>query len=230
MEELMAESLLQANAWMWIAPAVLGLIGLLLFFSGVGRLFRGKLISGPMGAATGGVFIAGGAAVALLGMNLHTYNRLAYEQPVAEISLRKTGEQAFIATVRQSDGQGAEYDLLGDEWQIDARALKWKPWANVLGLDSQYRLERLAGRYQDIAAERTAPRSVHQLAKNPGLDLWNIARNYGRYLPVVDTLYGSGAYMPMADGASYQVTISQSGGLIARPTNDAARAAVQGWK
>jgi hypothetical protein len=226
----MAESLMQANAWMWIAPAVLGLIGLLMFLNGVGRLFRGKLVSGPVGALSGGALLAGGAAIGLLGMNLHTYNRLSYEQPVAEISLRKTGEQSFIATVRKADGAGAEYPLLGDEWQIDARALKWKPWANVIGLDSQYRLERLAGRYHDIAAERSAPRSVHALSENPGLDLWNIARNYGRYAPVVDTLYGSGAYMPMADGASYQVTISQSGGLVARPTNQAARDAVQGWK
>ena len=38
----------------------------------------------------------------------------------------------------------------------------------------------------------------------------------------LDTLYGGAAYMPMADGARYEVWITQSG-LIARPTNSQAR-------
>ena len=45
-----------------------------------------------------------------------------------------------------------------------------------------------------------------------------------RYVDAVDTLYGGGAYMPMADGAEYEVWITQSG-LVARPTNEAARQA-----
>ena len=46
---------------------------------------------------------------------------------------------------------------------------------------------------------------------------------------MVDTLYGSGAYMPMADGARYEVRITQNG-LIARPTNEvAAEASSSGW-
>jgi hypothetical protein len=41
-------------------------------------------------------------------------------------------------------------------------------------------------------------------------------------------LYGSATYLPMADGADYEVTVSQSG-LVARPLNDAARLAVGAW-
>ena len=45
----------------------------------------------------------------------------------------------------------------------------------------------------------------------------------------MDTLYGGAAYMPMADGARYEVWITQSG-LIARPANDVARnASAGGW-
>ncbi len=56
-----------------------------------------------------------------------------------------------------------------------------------------------------------------------------MARKYSRYAPVVDTLYGSGAAMPMADGATYEVWITQSG-LLARPTNEKAReASATGW-
>ncbi|MDX2235848.1 MAG: hypothetical protein NW200_15215 [Hyphomonadaceae bacterium] len=222
----------------WIVPGVLGLLGLLLFLRGVTSLGRTPM-SGMFGALSGGAFMALGAAVGLLGLNFLTYNRLSHEQQVAEVTFRQSGPSAFVAdmklpdgatqTCALPDGSTGACNILGDEWQIDARVLKWKPWANVAGLDANYRLERMAGRYTDINAERSAPRSVYQLNENPGLDLWAIARQYGKYAPVVDAQYGSATYIPMADGATYYVTMSQTG-LLARPANDAARAAVTGWK
>jgi len=212
----------------WIVPAVLGVLGLLLVVSGAARLFKSP-VGGLFRAVSGGALLAGGAAVGLLGLNIQTYNRLSYEQPVAEVTLRQTGPEHFVATVRGADLAAKEYDILGDEFQMDARVLKWRPWANVLGLDASYRLERLSGRYKDVTAERSAARSVHQLAENPGLDLWTLAHDYGEKVPVVDTIYGSGTYVPMADGASYQISMSQTG-LLARPANDTAQKAIETWK
>ena len=68
--------------------------------------------------------------------------------------------------------------LSGDEWQLDARVLKWKGWANLFGLDAQYRLERVSGRYRDIEQERTGERTVYALAENPGLDLWKVTLDH----------------------------------------------------
>jgi hypothetical protein len=212
----------------WAIPAALALVGLVLILRGFGALFRGRPVSAVTGAASGAAIAAGGVAVALVGLNIQTYQRLSYEQPVAEVTFRQTGPQAFIATLRRADGAGAEYDLLGDEWQIDARVLKWKPWANVLGFDTSLRLERLSGRYLTIEEERAEQRTVHQLALNPGFDLWLMARDQGGSLPVVDAVYGSAAYVPMANGASYRVTVTQSG-LVARPTNAEAEAALSSW-
>ena len=65
--------------------------------------------------------------------------------------------------------------LAGDEWQLDARVLKWKGWANLLGLDAQYRLERVSGRYRDIEQERNDERTVYALSENPGVDLWTLS-------------------------------------------------------
>ena len=42
-------------------------------------------------------------------------------------------------------------------------------------------------------------------------------------------LYGSAAYVPMSEGAQYNVSVSATG-LVVRPANDAARRAVGGWK
>jgi hypothetical protein len=106
--------------------------------------------------------------------------------------------------------------------------LKWQGWANLLGLDAQFRLERIAGRYRDIEQERKAERTVYALAQNPGLDLWEMSIRHRRWLPFVDAIYGSATYLPMAETARYEVRMTQTG-LIARPLNAAAQAAAGSW-
>jgi hypothetical protein len=229
--------------WWWIAPAAIAIVGGLILMSGLASLFKGRLLGGLFGTTGGGVLLAGALSAALLGQNVQTYARLTYERPVAILSIRQLAPQYFEATVtRPAEGERsvrtAVYPIHGDEWRIEAQVLKWTPWANVVGLDSQYRLDRLSGRYQDIELERTGARSVHALTSDEpetgplaalpwSLSVWDTARKYRRYVDAVDTLYGSAAYMPMADGATYEVWITQSG-LIARPTNEAARAASAG--
>jgi hypothetical protein len=228
--------------WWWIAPVAVGLIGLVLLVRGLGALFRGHPISGLFGIVGGGGFAAAAAIATLLALDIQTYARLTYERPVATISTRQLGPQYFEATVIQTGrGEGRPaatnlYPLHGDEWRIEAQVLKWRPWANVLGLDTQYRLDRLSGRYRSIAQELNDARSVHALSTDAAVDglpwklsAWDMARKYRRYVDAVDTLYGGAAYMPMADGARYEVWITQSG-LVARPANDQARAAsAGGW-
>lgn len=226
--------------WWWIAPCVVGLAGLVLLAQGLGAVFRGRWGRGlPAGA--GGAGLAAAAAIAgLLALDVQTYGRLTDERPVAAIETRRLGPQYFEVTVIQPDrGEAAPaltnlYPLHGDEWRIEAQVLKWKPWANVLGLDAQYRLDRLSGRYRSVEQELNAPRSVHALGGQPSplpwrISLWDTARRYRAWVRPVDTLYGGAAYMPMADGARYEVWITQSG-LVARPANEAARAAsAGGW-
>ena len=60
------------------------------------------------------------------------------------------------------------------------------------------------------------------------IDLWQLVHDYHRWLPWFDALYGSATYLPMADGALYDIKASPSG-LLARPLNEAARNAVGNW-
>ena len=58
--------------------------------------------------------------------------------------------------------------------------------------------------------------------------VWLTLDKPGR-LPFVDAVYGNAAYMPMSDGARYEISITQTG-LIARPVNAAAQQAAGSWK
>lgn len=210
------------------ALVIAGLALLLLLFA-VRRLWQARFLTGGSAACLG--LASGAVAVLLLGVasNLQTYDRLTHEQPVAELSFEALAPQRYRATLtRMPDGSSQTFLLAGDEWQIDARVLKWHGWANVLGLDARYRLERMSGRYRDIEQERSAPRTVLPLAANPGLDLWALSLEHPAWLPFVDALYGSAAYLPMAAGARFVVTVGQSG-LLARPANPAATGAVRHW-
>lgn len=227
--------------WWWILPAAAAVAGGLLLLSGLASLFRGRFLGAFGGVLFGGGFLAAGVAAILLGLNVQSYARLTHERPVATITLSQIQPQFFEATLTQpqtatGEASTAVYPVHGDEWRIEAQVLRWKPWANILGLNTQYRLDRLSGRYQDTRQELTAVRSVHDLRGGDvasggrwTLDVWDVSRRYRDYVDAVDTLYGSAAYMPMADGAQYEVWITQSG-LIARPVNDQAReASAGGW-
>lgn len=199
------------------------------FVAGLRRVRQVRLGGAALYLLLGSVAVLLGAGAALTVANLVTYSRLTHEQEAARVEIRGVGERHFALSITRTGGPPELYHLHGDEWQIDARLLKWRPMGNLAGLDTVYRLERLSGRYGDIALERSAPRSVHALAEEQGLDLWSMVRRYPRYLPLADAHYGAAAYVPMAEGAEYVVSVSASG-LVVRPGNEAARKALGAWK
>ena len=213
--------------------AAIVLAGLLLAFplllAALRRIRRLHLLRGTIYLGAGAIAVLLTMGAVLVAMNLLTYARLTHEQVAAHVALRQLGERHYALTLQASAAPPQRYELRGDEWQIDARVLKWRAIGTLLGFDTVYRLERLSGRYGDIALERSAPRTVHALAPEPGIDLWTIVRRHHRYLPMADALYGSAVYVPMADGADYAVTVSASG-LVVRPANEVARKALGGWK
>ncbi|WAC59306.1 hypothetical protein [Brevundimonas sp. SL130] len=231
--------------WWWILPAAVALIGFVVLIRGLRALFGGKPVRGVAGALFGGGALWAASLATLFGMNLQTFERLTYERPVATLAVRQLGPQYYEINLTQPTPQGraadagALYPVHGDDWRIEAQVLKWKPWANVMGLDSQYRLDRLSGRYRAIEQELHGERSAYDLAAATSnarngrapfkVEAWDAIRKYRPYVDAADTLYGSAAYMPMADGARYEVWITQSG-LVARPVNDVARnASAGGW-
>ena len=186
------------------------------------------MLSGTVHGAVGLVLFMLSAGAFLIAANVRTYQRLSYEQPAGELQFTRTGERQFNGVLTYPDGERAHFALRGDEWQIDARVLKWHAFANLLGFDAAYRLERIGGRYTRIEDERSQLRTVYPLNVPQRIDPWDLVHRYRRWVPWVDALYGSAAFLPMADAALFEIKVSQSG-LVARPLNQAAREAVGSW-
>jgi len=206
-----------------------GVISLLLAIAALRRMRDWQLRRGAVYLLGAAVVAALGVGGAMLAASLHTYARLTHEQEAARAVLRALGAQHYELLLVRPGQASQRFELRGDEWQIDARVLKWRGLGSVLGFDTVYRFERIAGRYADNEAERKAPRTVHALSAESGIDFWALLKKYHRYMPLADALYGSAAYVPMADGAQYVVSVSATG-LLIRPLNDAAQKAVGGWK
>jgi hypothetical protein len=207
---------------------VCALFGLLFFVAAIRRLRRRRLLGGMAHGAAATIFILAAVCAVLIGSNLRTYQRLANEQPAGELQLKRVGDRQFAAVLSYPDGERANFALSGDEWQVDARVLKWHAFANLVGFDAAYRLERISGRYSRLEDERSQPRTVYDLHENGRIDPWEWAHRYRSWVPWMDALYGSATFLPMADGALYEIKVSQTG-LLARPLNQAAREAVGSW-
>ncbi|MCL6415049.1 hypothetical protein MIB92_05260 [Aestuariirhabdus sp. Z084] len=148
----------------------------------------------------------------------YSVQRLTQEEPLVEIQFRQIAPQQHMATLRGHNGcQWGQYELLGDQWRIDAQFIKWKPFATLLGLDARYRLERLSGRYSSVAEANRKPHRVYHLGEQSALDLVSISQSLGPYNLLLDAEYGSSTYQSIDTLKTYTVYRTQSG-LIARST------------
>jgi len=213
----------------YIIIAILLSLGLWLLVAGVRRIWRRSALTGSIQGLTGLLSLALAMLVVAIAMNLYTYQVLVQEQPVAELRFEALGPQYYRVYLLPSKGPSRVFELRGDQWQIDARVLKWTGLANLLGMKTAYRLERLSGRYSNIQQERKDVHTVYALNNAKGIDLWSWVQDSERKLPWLDAEYGSAAYMPMVDKARFRVSISNSG-LVVRADNAIAQQAIDKWQ
>ncbi len=209
--------------------AIVLLVVALLFFGRTVRCAKRRRIVRMCGSAVGGI---GAMAIAMpilvLIFSYYSFARLTDEQLVSTIEFRRIAPNEFQARMMTQGELDRFFNLRGDEWQIDARLVTWKPPATILGLDPIYQLERISGRYSEIDREQQEFRTVHALSQDYPIDVWKLARMFPLVLPGIDAYYGTATYVPMADGARFEVSLSRDA-LIARPANDVAREAVGCW-
>jgi hypothetical protein len=199
-----------------LTVGVLVFLSLVFLISALKRFLRGKPLTASIQGLSGLSLCLASLLFLSIAANLISYDRLTYEQDIAQLKFTQLGEQQFQVEIAYQNEKNPDVFLIsGDEWQMDARIIKWHGWAQLLGLNAQYRLERFSGRYSDIEEELKKQRSVYALASKDEIDYWKLINDYKKWLPWVDAYYGSATYLPMSDNASYSVSLTQSG-LIAR--------------
>lgn len=164
--------------------------------------------------------------IALTAFDVYSYKQVLQEQVVATINFDRIEDQHYFAVLADKDGKEQRVELRGDQWQLDARIVKWDGYLATLGIKPAFRLERLSGRYYDIEKETTARRTAYTVHNSLyGVDVWKIFNTNPDWVPVIDAVYGSATYLPMKDGALFEISLSNTG-LVARPINAAAKDAV----
>ena len=205
-------------------------LGLLVVVLSLKVLVRSGWFLGWLRGMLGLALVSAGVLLALVAWDVFSYQQVLREKSIVTLSFEKLARQHYRATLVDEGGVEEVFELHGDQWQLDARIIKWPGILSAWGVQPGYRLDRLSGRYFSLAKERTAERSVYALESSRlGVDVWAWLQTAGQGLPFVDAVYGSATFVPMEDGAIYGVRLTHSG-LIARPLNERAQSAVARWQ
>lgn len=200
-----------------LGAAVLGLLALVAAASGWRHWRAQRHVRGSLAALLALAWLLLALLSAGLGLSLRGYRRLASELPVVTVDARILSPQRWSLTLTWPDGSTRQVALAGDAFRVEAIVLKWKLPTLLAGVPPLYRLDRLDGRYDDPAQESDAPRTVIDFRQAGAWDLLALRQRYPRWLPSVDTVYGSGAFLPLVDQGHYTVSLMRTGALIARP-------------
>ena len=218
-------------AWYWVvAPLAVAVLAAVLFLRALVHLGCGRLGRGATHAGGGVVLALLALCAGLIVLNTQTYARLTSERPVAEVTVAALhpAMQTYQITIRRLDGTGlaSSCTVQGDEWLMSAAVQRWRPWMNVLGLDSTYTLDQVANKY--FSAARGNGRRITACGLTGGAPAW-VPHDMSVWL--IDRAraeqrhFGSAVYMPLTDGALYRVVMTQ-GELNAEAVNPIARDAV----
>jgi hypothetical protein len=160
------------------------------------------------------VFLAGAAASGAIALGVQGYRALTHEEIAAMVRTEPLGPNRFRAQFRFPDGREVAYTLSGNQLYVDARILKWHPFANIFGLHTVYELDRVAGRYHDLTQEQQQPRTVQSLAPERQVDLFGLRQRYALLSPLLDADYGSATFAAADSPMQYEVRVSTTGLLI----------------
>ncbi|KHL68939.1 MULTISPECIES: hypothetical protein [Pseudomonas] len=213
---------MQYDGLAWLGGALATLVTLL----AVRLLWRRGWLAGWLRGNLALGLLALAALLGLLVKALLAYAPLPESnRPLVTLSFQALAPQQYQVALLEGTRE-RQAILQGDLWQLDVRMLRMKGLAELIGLESGYRLERLAARY--MAIEQQALQNQADLLEDAPLDFWHLLRLPQRSLWLLDATPLRSGQLPMADGAVYVVSLSAAG-LLAQPLNPAAQRAVRLW-
>lgn len=146
---------------------------------------------------------------AITGVSLFVYYATTDQSVVvSKIDVAKISDQVFELHIVPSSApeSSRRYIVYGDQFRIDSVVGVWKPLLSRLNIPSRVYFDRLSGRYKKISDEHSKPRTVISLRSSIfGVEsLTDLIIDWVG----VDFVYGSSAFMPLKDGISYDLSVS----------------------
>ncbi|UCJ15357.1 hypothetical protein K5Q02_16025 [Pseudomonas sp. MM211] len=215
---------MQYNGLAWATA----LLALLVVFVAVRILFGGRWFLAWLRGTCGLVFLAVAVLVGLVAYDLSRYDPWPADKPLLTLSFHRAGN-VYQVDITEGGAQRS-VNLEGDLWQLDARLLQWKGLAALIGLEPGYRLEKLNSRFLAIEQQSQARYTQVELTQSLyDVDLWRWLRVGQHDLFMFDAQARRVTYLPMADGAVFNISLTPTG-LLAQPMNQAAHQALQDWQ
>jgi len=207
-----------------ILASVLIALGLFLLWVATKSLFASgwflKWLRGMFGFLAL-VLAVGGTVFAL---DLFSYSKSKEGEVLATLKFNKNASQDFDVEFITTKNGAKLYNLKGDLWQLDVRLIRT---LELLGSElPSYKIERLSGRYLSLEEEKGLERSVYGFVDSP-VDTWPWLVKQS-WMKIIQASQGSAAYMPMTNGAIFQVSLTHQG-LKAIPLNSQAKEASGAW-
>jgi hypothetical protein len=197
-----------------VVSVVFALFALAVGASGVGAV-RGRHWYRGLVATLSAALLACLAALAgAVALGVQGYRALTLEEVAATVRTEPLGPQRFRATITLADSSLYMFDLTGDALYVDAHILKWHPVVNILGLHTAYELDRISGRYDNVADERARPRTIHSLAEDKPFNAFDLARLLPLPPAFLDAQYGSATFVEAREPALFEVRVSTTGLLV----------------
>lgn len=198
----------------WLIPAFVGLVGVLMLVGGVMAVFKARLGSGLMRVLFGGLTLAGAMIVGLIGLNLQTYTQLSKERLAGQVVLKKVSDHHFTASIDLADdgklrAKPVDYQVTGERVHISGPLVKFKPWANVIGVDSLFKVSEIYGTYVDPNCTNTYTPRREATDECKSDDFFGCLGTSWKLLNLADFSHTSDSGQLMADGAVYDIYASQ---------------------
>jgi hypothetical protein len=207
------------------------LIAALIVFLAVRLLINLRWVAGFVRGCVGLGLLALAAAIGVCAGDLSSYHPMNPGEPIANVSFVKADEQSFKVTISDRAGHDLRAEVAGDMWQPNVRIINWSNVFKVVGMKPGYRIDEVKGRYYALEQERKARRSSSPLVTSRfGIDLWKGIYDNSFFVPGVEASYSNSAFLPMADGALFEIRLAPQGGLLAKPLNEPAQRAVAEWQ
>ncbi len=205
--------------WLILATAVCWALALVAVIPAVrsrGAIRRIRRLAAGLALGALGALGASGLLIA------HLFHAFAGATPVAQVTTRWLGPDEFELTYTPQPAVGGsgplQVRLRGDQWAISGGVVKWHPWLTALGVPSYHRPMRISGQFSRLATQREHPPTVFPLAAEEGDWVWEALYRLDPFLPFVEAVYGSSAFIYVEPHAVQEISVTVSGYLIKRGT------------